>query len=149
MMTLPRRPARWDRSVPLLRTPVPLIVLQDRRCSVHAADAFWRGRGRLCAVKVKLTMRLGIAARLLVSAHSILAGFPPGSGEVVTQAASDSLVVARGGVGMPPGFPVRKTGANEGGLSQSPPFFFGVWRPATIPCLHGRAKPPNGAQSLA
>src|SRR5258708_8671684 len=60
---------RGDSSVPLLGTRIPRFVLQERQCSVHAAGGFlplWR---RLCAVNVKLTMRLGIGGRLLVSAQ--------------------------------------------------------------------------------
>src|ERR1700682_359630 len=68
--TLPRRMARRDRFVPLSRTRIPRIVLQDRLCSVHAGAAFSLLRPRLCAVNVKLTMGLGIGASLLVSAHS-------------------------------------------------------------------------------
>src|ERR1700687_4166239 len=64
---LPLRPARWDTSVPLSRTRIPLFVVQDRLCSVHAADAFPGDRRRLCAINVKLTMRLGIGAGLLGS----------------------------------------------------------------------------------
>src|ERR1700732_2612895 len=67
--TLPRRMGRRDSSVPLSRTRIPRFVLQERHCSVHAADGFplvWR---RLCAVNVKLTMRLGIGGRLLMSAQ--------------------------------------------------------------------------------
>jgi membrane associated rhomboid family serine protease len=41
----------------------------------------------------------------------------------------------------------EKIGANEGGLSQSPPFFFGVWHLVVIPTLRCSAKPPNWAQS--
>jgi hypothetical protein len=92
--------ARRDRLVPLSRTRIPRIVLQDRLCSVHAGAAFLPPRPRLCAVNVKLTMGLGIGASLLVSAHSSACRFAPGAGEVATQAVSNSLVVARGGVGM-------------------------------------------------
>src|SRR6266851_5176332 len=51
------------------------------------------------------------------------------AGAVVTQAVSNSLAVARGGVGCHPGSLREKIGANEGGLSQSSPFFF--WRLAS------------------
>src|SRR5450759_2742274 len=88
-LTLPRWLPRQDRSVPLSRMRIPRFVLQDRLCSVHAADTFagvWR---RLCAVNVKLTMRLVIGASLLVSAHSSLRRFAPGAGEVLTQAVSN------------------------------------------------------------
>ena len=142
------------------------------------------GRGRLSAVKVKLTMRLGIGAGLLVSAHSdarrllgacsakVGTGFAIGTrasyklrafsfgkpgarfagkcsraGAVVAQAVSNSLVVARGGVGMSPGFPARAQ-TREGFLG--PPFFFvrgGILRRSrTLRCS---TKPPNWAQSVA
>src|SRR6478609_851618 len=58
----PRLP-RWDTSVPLLCTRAPLFVVQDRLCSVHAADAFWPLRWRLCVINVKLTTRLAIGRR--------------------------------------------------------------------------------------
>src|SRR5450756_13179 len=76
--TLPRRVTRRDRSVLLSRTRIPRIVLQDRLCSVHAAAAFLPPGPRLCAVNVKLTMRLAIGASLLVSAHSSLPVFSRG-----------------------------------------------------------------------
>src|SRR5450432_3012961 len=100
--TLPRRMARRDRSVPLLRTRIPRFVLQDRLCSVHAGAAFLSPRPRLCAVNVKLTMRLAIGPSLLGSAHSVAQRFSPGAGALATRAVSNSLVVARGGVGMYP-----------------------------------------------
>jgi hypothetical protein len=62
------RPARWDISVPLSRTRIPLIVLQDRLCSVHAAQAFsgdWR-RGPISAALDRLPMPLDrVSARWL------------------------------------------------------------------------------------
>src|ERR1700736_2414072 len=89
--TLPRRMGRRDSSVPLSRTRIPRFVLQERHCSVHAADGFplvWR---RLCAVNVKLTMRLGIGGRLLMSRSGGARRFSPRAGEVVTQVASNRL----------------------------------------------------------
>src|ERR1700726_2933588 len=50
-------------------------------------------------------MRLAIGAGLLGSEHCHPRSFSPWAREVVTQVASNSLVVARGGVGMSPGFP--------------------------------------------
>src|SRR5205085_1646747 len=47
----------------------PAIVVQEGLCSVHAAAVFCGVRGRLCAVKVKLTMWLAAKALLLQSAH--------------------------------------------------------------------------------
>src|SRR4051812_5599461 len=38
----------------------PLVVVQDRLCSVHAVDAIWPRWRRLCVVNVKLTMGLVI-----------------------------------------------------------------------------------------
>src|SRR6202048_1587731 len=99
-LALPPRMARRDSSVPLSRTRIPLAVVQDRLCSVHAAEAFC-GRGpRLCVVNLKLTIRLAIGAGLLVSAHWIPRRFSPGAGAALHRVRSNSLVVARGGVGM-------------------------------------------------
>ena len=69
--TLPRRAVRRDISVPLSRNAIPLFVVQDRLCSVHAEGGFCAAGRRLCAVNVKLTMRLALGAVLLGSAHSI------------------------------------------------------------------------------
>jgi hypothetical protein len=86
-----------------LPTRIPFSVLQEGLCSVHAADAFPHPRQRLCVVKVKLTNALGIAARLArVVVLEYFAGFSPGSREVDTQVASNSLVIARGGWGFHP-----------------------------------------------
>jgi hypothetical protein len=95
------RLARRDTSVPLLRTHIPFSVLQEALCSVHAAGAVPRPWRRLCAVKVKLTIALGIGAGLAsVRPLQGFAGLLKDAREVDTQAASNSLVVARGGVGM-------------------------------------------------
>src|SRR3982074_249893 len=84
-LALPPRMARRDSSVPLSRTRIPLVVVQDRLCSVHAAEAFC-GRGpRLCVVNVKLTIGLAIRAGLLGYAHSKPRWFSPGAGAGVTQ----------------------------------------------------------------
>jgi hypothetical protein len=76
------------------------FVVQHGHCSVHATGAVSAG---LCVVKVKLTMRLAVGGSVLVFAHSIPRRSSPGSGGAVTQVASNSLVVARGGVGISPG----------------------------------------------
>ena len=55
------RPPRRDTSVPLSRKRLPISVVQERRCSVHAEAAFWPVCRRLCVVNVKLTMRLALA----------------------------------------------------------------------------------------
>jgi hypothetical protein len=101
-----------------LRTRIPFSVLQEGLCSVHAAGAVPQVWRRLCVVKVKLTIALGIGAGL-TSVHPFqgFAGLLKGAREVDTQAASNSLVIAREGVG-----PGEKISTNEGGLSQSPPF---------------------------
>src|SRR5258708_39835969 len=106
--TLTRCPARRDTSVPLSRTRIPLFVLQDRLCSVHAAGAFPGGRRRLYAVNVKLTMRLGIGPGLLMSAHSSARRFSPGAGEVVTQAVSNRFGRRAGRGGDVARFPCAK-----------------------------------------
>jgi hypothetical protein len=49
------------------------------------------------------------------------------------------LVIARGGVGIARDLR-GKIGTNEGGLSQSPPFFFGLWRLAAILLLAQRVQ---------
>src|ERR1035437_1032881 len=115
--SLPSRPARWDRSVPLSRTRIPLFVLQDRLCSVHAAGAFAGSWRCLCAVNVKLTMQLGIGAGLLVSAHSYSRVFSRGRRALLDRVVQTGLVGARGGVGMsPPGASCEKISTDEGGL---------------------------------
>src|SRR5471032_1515795 len=129
--TLPRRMARRDNSVPLSRTRIPRIVLQDRLCSVHAAAAFLPPRPRLCAVNVKLTMSLAIGAGLLVSAHSVARRFSPGAGAVATRAVSNSLVVARGGVGMYPG-PARQDQHGRGRAFSEPSLFLCVLVPDAV-----------------
>src|SRR5207302_10552544 len=86
--------ARRDTSVPILRTCVPLFVVQDRLCSVHAADAIWLRQRRLCVINVKLTMRLVIAARpAWGGTHRIAPDYLQVTGTVGTQVASSSLVV--------------------------------------------------------
>ena len=101
---------------------IPFSVLQDGLCSVHAADAFPHPQERLCVVKVKLTNALGIAARLArVVVLEYFAGFSPGSREVDTQAASNSLVIARGRGGDVTPTCAKKISTDQGGLSQSPP----------------------------
>src|ERR1700730_8174504 len=94
------RPARRDTSVPVSPTRIAFSVLQDRPCSVHAGAAFPAGWRQLCAVNVKLTKGLELGASLLGSAHSSSHRLAPWAGEVVTQAVSNSLVVAQGGVSM-------------------------------------------------
>src|ERR1035437_9045770 len=121
----PSRPARWDRSVPLSRARIPLFVLQDRLCSVHAAGAFAGSRPRLCAVNVKLTMQLGIGAGLLVSAHSNSRVFSRGRRVLLHRVVQTGLVVARGGVGCRPGASCEKISTDEGGLLR--PSLF-LWR---------------------
>src|ERR1019366_8900014 len=125
--TLPSRPARGDRSVPLSRTRVPLFVLQDRLCSVHAAVAFAGGWRRLCAVNVKLTMRLAIGAGLLGSAHSRSRRFSPGAGGAVTQGEVRQFGrrAGRGG-DVAPGASGEKISTDEGGLLRPSLFLWGL-----------------------
>ena len=80
------------------------------------------GRRRLCAVNVKLTIRLPIAAGLLGSAGSILAGLLQVAGAVVTLGGSNRFGHRARSSRMSPGCLRGKIGTNEGGLSQSPPF---------------------------
>lgn len=63
--------ARWDISVPLSPTPIPLTVVQEGSCSVHAEAALARGLRRICCVNVKLTIGLAGEAGLLVCSRSI------------------------------------------------------------------------------
>jgi hypothetical protein len=131
-MTLPvRRPARWDTCVPLSPTRIPLVVLQDRLCSVHAAEALSGDWRRLCDVKVKLTKRLAVGAGLLGSAHSIARRFSKGSGEIVTQGGvKQSLVVAREGW-MSPLTLARKDQHRRGRAFSEPSLFLGSRNPVT------------------
>jgi hypothetical protein len=80
---------------------------------------------RLCAVNVKLTMRLGIGAGLLLSARSVFRRFSPRAGAVVTQAASDSLVVVRGGWNVTR-FLAREDQHGPGRAFSEPSLFVGV-----------------------
>src|SRR5882757_10833290 len=82
MTLLTPRAARRDSSVPLLRTLIPKVVVQDRQCSVHAAAVSPRGCPRLCVVKVKLTMSLALSrepVELRRQAAPELFRFPAGS----------------------------------------------------------------------
>jgi hypothetical protein len=116
--------ARRDRFVPLSRTLIPRIVLQDRLCSVHAGAAFSLLRPRLCAVNVKLTMGLGIGASLLVSAHSSACpGLLQGPARLLHRRCQTVWSSRGEGWGCNP-FSLRgKISTDQGGLSQSPPFF--------------------------
>jgi hypothetical protein len=105
-----------------LRTRIPFSVLQEGLCSVHAAVAVPRVWRRLCAVKVKLTIALGIGAALdSLRPLQGFAGFLEGSREVDTQA-RQTVWSSRGKGGDAPGPGASKISTNEGGLSQSPPF---------------------------
>ena len=123
--TLPPRPARRDKSVPLSRTRIPVDCFAggalQRPCREPHLPA---RRGRLCAVNVKLTMRFPTGVGLLVSAHSNSSPVFSRAGEVVTQGGVKQFGrrAGRGG-DVPPGSLRGKIGTNEGGLSQSPPFF--------------------------
>src|SRR3979411_3214843 len=101
---------------------MPLFVLQDRLCSVHAAGVFPGSGRRLCAVNVKLTMRLGTATGLLMSAQSDARRFSPRPARLLHRRRQTGLVVAREGWGCRPFSLREKISTNEGGLSQSPPF---------------------------
>jgi hypothetical protein len=116
--------ARRDSSVPLSRTRIPLIVVQDRLCSVHAAEAFCGGGPRLCVVNVKLTIGLAIGAALLGYAHSIPRRFSPGAGAGVTQGEVKQFGRRAGRGGDVTRDLRAKISTDKGGLSQSPPFFF-------------------------
>ena len=96
---------------------------------------------RLCAVKVKLTMSLA-DRRAAASVRALqLAGFLQVAGEVGTQAASNSLVIARGGVGMSPG-PGAERSARRGRVFSAPSLFFALARLRPTQCLRRTAKPP-------
>ena len=71
-------------------------------------------------------MGLATAGHLLVSrAFDPLPVFSPGSGEVVTQAASNRLVVARGGVGITPRDLAREDQPPEReGFLRALPYYF-------------------------
>ena len=78
-------------------------------------------------------MALAIGAEPLMSAHSSFAGMP---GEVFTQGDVKQVWSSRGeGWGNRLSPSARKIGTDEGGLSQSPPFFLCVWQVAAIPLL--------------
>src|SRR5882757_9533325 len=124
MTLLTPRAARRDSSVPLLRTLIPKVVVQDRQCSVHAAAVSRRGCPRLCVVKVKLTMSLALSrepVELRRQAAPDLFRFPAGSSHRRRQTEWSSC-------GPYPGL-ARNDRHYEGGLSQGPPF-----------CVFGRSK---------
>src|SRR5258705_10867681 len=115
---------------------MPLFVLQDRLCSVHAAGAFPGGWRRLSAVNVKLTMRLGIGAGLLMAARSDARRSFQGVGEVVTEVASNRFGGRAGRGGDVARFPcARRSAQTREGFLRARPFFFGVPLLATIPDL--------------
>jgi hypothetical protein len=101
-LILAPRTVRWDRSVPLSRTHIPLFVVQEGLCSVHAEAAFAPDLRRFCCVNVKLTIGLAGEPRLIVSARITSPVLLQVAGETVLQAVKQSLVVARGGVGIDP-----------------------------------------------
>jgi hypothetical protein len=136
-LALPPRMARRDSSVPLSRTRIPLVVVQDRLCSVHAAEAFCGGGPRLCVVNVKLTMGLAIGAGLLVSAHSIPRRFSPGAGAGVTRGEVKQFGRGAGRGGDVTRDLRAKISTDEGGLSQKPSLF--LWS------AHGDRCPRRGA----
>jgi len=91
--------AQWDSPVPLSRTHIPLTVVQEGPCSVHAEAAFALGLPRICCVNVKLTIGLAGEAGLLVC--SALYTSPillQVAGEAVSQAVSNRVWSSRGGV---------------------------------------------------
>src|SRR5215813_11637033 len=99
----------------------PLVVVQDRLCSVHAASAVSGKLRRLCCVKVNLTMGLagpvGPNKVTLTPARKLFQVAP----RFVTQVASNSLVTARGGVGIPPSSATRS--AVQGRVFSAPALF--------------------------
>ena len=78
---------------------MPLFVLQDSLCSVYAAGVFPGSGRRLCAVNVKLTMRLAVEAELPIVREFPFVPVVSKGRHWRTQVATNSLVIARGGVG--------------------------------------------------
>src|SRR5882757_10418550 len=123
MTLLTPRAARRDSSVPLLRTLIPKVVVQDRQCSVHAAAVSPRGCPRLCVVKVKLTMSLALSrepVELRRQAAPDLFRFPAGSSHRRRQTEWSSCGE---GWGQSPDL-ARNDRHYQGGPSQGPPFAF-------------------------
>jgi hypothetical protein len=86
-------------------------------------------------------MRLGFDAERVLSARSF-AGFLQVAGEIASCVASNSLVIARGGVGMSPEPFARQDRHRQGeSFLGALPFFF-FQRSAAILRLRGMAKPP-------
>src|SRR4030081_2837174 len=120
---------------------MPLFVLKDSLCSVHAAGVF-PGRGRrLCAVNVKLTMRLGTATGLLMSAHSDARRFSPRPARLLHRRRQTGLVVAREGAGMSPVFLAREDQHKRGRAFSEPSFLFAHSADPgpSVPALRSRA----------
>src|ERR1700704_2033854 len=103
---------------------MPLFVLQDSLCSVHAAGVFPGSGRRLCAVNVKLTMRLGTATGLLMSVHSDARRFSPRPARLLHRRRQTGLVVARGAVGMSPVFLAREDQHKRGRAFSELSFLF-------------------------
>jgi len=85
---------------------------------------FHRLGRQLCAVNVKLTICLAIGADVLVSAHSISrAGFIEVPARLLHGRCQRGLVIARGGVGMSPGFPGVEDQDKRGTAFSEPSLF--------------------------
>src|SRR3984893_7365703 len=100
---------------------LPCLFCKTGFAASMPEGAFRGGRRRHCAVNVKLTMRLEIAAGLLMSAISDARRFLQGSAKLLCRRRQTGLVVARGGGGMSPGFLVREDQHGRGRASQALP----------------------------
>ena len=110
-----------DTSVPLSRTRHSLeSVVQERRCSVHAAAA--PAARRLCCVKVKLTMRFAAAAGAAMCRAFPLRRFSPCSGEAYTGGVKQTGQRGAGRGGETHTSRSAKGHRSKGGCSQHPPF---------------------------
>ena len=98
----------------------PVVVVQDRLCTVHAAAGIPGKLRRLCCVKVNLTMGLagpGDLNKVAITPARMLFQVAPA---LRLHRWRQTVWSSRGGVGM--SHPARKDQQLKGGCSQHPPF---------------------------
>ena len=102
----------------------PVVVVQDRLCTVHAAAGIPGKLRRLCCVKVNLTMGLagpGDLNKVAITPARMLFQVAPA---LRLHRWRQTVWSSRGGVGM--SHPARKDQQLKGGCSQHPPFSFSM-----------------------
>ena len=120
--TLPRGCAGGTHLSRFRARAIPSLLCRRGGAASMPGRDFGRFGRRLCGVKVKLTMRLA-SARGCYGPLTPASPVSPGSGEAVVHRASNSLVIARGGVGIPRSLRRGKISTNRAGRSQRPALF--------------------------